>query len=357
MPVFGARYRAGGVGGALHPLLFGASALLPATISAAAAALLRRTGRLLRPARADSFGQELASALADLGRTDADFLVLPSVSSANLAGLADALDPAAIEAVAVVLRRLPEEMDGTDPGPVPIAAILQLLSRHFGSKLRLFADTVPLAALWSQLLELPVVPVPLPIVVPPVQDRPPPATPHLVFAGGARAEKGYHLLPELVARLNFRARFTIHSGPVGRGSDPSVQQAHRSLQSRAGPTLQLFERALGQDEYLDLIVSGDLLLLPYDPGAYGERSSGVLAEARALGVPAIVPRGCWMEDAAGPARDFAFDYPRGLADSVERALGSLGPLTAATRQAAPEWRSVHNPEALLEVLLRPPASL
>jgi hypothetical protein len=357
LPVFGARYRVSGAGGALHPLLFGASALLPATLGAATALLLRRAGRLLRPGRADSFGQELAAALTDVGGTDGDFLVLPSVSAANLAGIADALDPTAIGVVAVVLRRRPEEMDATDPGPAPIADILRRMSKHFRRRLRLFADTAALATLWSRLVGFTVVPVPLPTVVPPMSDRQPPAAPHLVFAGGARIEKGYQLLPELVGRLNARGRFTIHSGPVGRGSDPLVQQAHRSLQGRVGPSLQLVERALGQDEYLRLVSSADLLLLPYDPTAYGERSSGVLSEARALGLPAIVPCGCWMEDAAGPAKQWAFDYPGGLMASVEGALDSLQALTVATRLAAPEWRRTHNPAALLDALLDGSAGL
>jgi glycosyltransferase involved in cell wall biosynthesis len=118
-----------------------------------------------------------------------------------------------------------------------------------------------------------------------------------------------------------------------------------------GPNLELVERALATHDYLGLIRDADLLLLPYDPAAYGPRSSGILAEARALGIPAIVPRGCWMEEAAGPARAFAFDYPSGFAGSVRQALVHLGPLTAAMREAAPAWRRIHNARALLDVLL------
>ncbi len=289
--------------------------------------------------------------MVDLQPTDSDFLVLPSVSSANLAGLTEALAPTIVGRIAIMLRRLPEEMDQTDPGPAPVDAILRRLHSHFGSRLRLFADTEPLADLWRRLLGISVLPAPVPADMPAAQERRPRLRPHLVFAGGARIEKGYPLLPEVTAALKTTARFTIQSGLVDGSADPTVQRAHRTLKAQAGPDIELVERALAPNDYLALIRDADLLLLPYDPVAYGPRSSGILAEARALAIPAIVPRGCWMEQAAGPARDFAFDHPSGFAASVRQALAHLGPLTAAMREAAPAWRRVHNARGLLDVLL------
>jgi hypothetical protein len=352
MPVFSALYQTSTGGGQLRGVLFRACSLLPPHLSGSAADFVRRTHRAIRAGRPDGFGRELASAMAALHPTGRDLLVLPSVSSANLAGLPDALAPTLAGGIAVILRRLPEEMDQTDPGDAPVDAILRRLHRHFGSRLRLFADTEPLADLWHRLLDVPVFPVPIPADVPPaVQTRRPGPRPHLVFAGGARVEKGYPLLPEVTAALQATARFTIQSGTVDAAADPAVQRAHRALEGQVGPHLELVERALAPGDYLDLIRDADLLLLPYDPVAYGPRSSGILAEARALAIPAIVPRGCWMEQAAGPARTFAFDYPSGFAGSVRQALAALEPLTAAMRKVAPAWRAVHSARALLDVLL------
>jgi hypothetical protein len=351
VPVFSAHYQSSGAGGPLRGVLFRACSLLPANLSDPATDLVRRTHRAIRPGRPDGFGRELAAAMHDLRPTDRDLLVLPSVSSANLAGLADAAPPTIAGATAIMLRRLPEEMDLTDPGDVPIDAILRRLHRHFGARLRLLADTESLAGLWQRLVGVPVCPAPVPADVPAIQERAPRSRPHLVFAGGARIEKGYPLLPEVTAALRATARFTIHSGVVDAAADPAVQRAHRALRAQAGPQLALVERALAPDDYLDLVRDADLLLLPYDPASYGPRSSGILAEARALAIPAVVPRGCWMEQAAGPAQAFAFDHPTGFAASVRQALAALGPLTAAMRKAAPAWRARHNARALLEVLL------
>ena len=103
-------------------------------------------------------------------------------------------------------------------------------------------------------------------------------------------EKGYGLLPELVRLLADAARFTIHSGPIGAADDPLVQRAHRKLRALEGTGLTLLERPLPPEGYLALLCAADLLLLLYDAQAYGPRSSGILAEARAMGVPAACRR-------------------------------------------------------------------
>jgi hypothetical protein len=53
----------------------------------------------------------------------------------------------------------------------------------------------------------------------------------------------------------------------------------------SGPDLVLLERSLDSAEYMDLIASTDLMLLPDRPDAYGPCSSGIPAEARAMGIP------------------------------------------------------------------------
>src|SRR5262249_53550762 len=186
-----------------------------------------------RPAP-DGFGEQLATALTADGDPARDLLLLHSVSAANLAGLTAALPAARLGALALVLRRTPKEMDRDDPRPPPIAAILTGLAAPFGERLRLLADTRPLALLWSAALDRPVAEAPLPVVAPPVRNAPPGRPPHLLFVGGARVEKGYGLLPDLVQALAGEARFTIHSGPVDTASDPLVQRAHRRLRALAG---------------------------------------------------------------------------------------------------------------------------
>jgi glycosyltransferase involved in cell wall biosynthesis len=351
-PCFTAAYQSAGGGGALRRALFGLAVRGPMPVAARVAPLLQRVRRGLRRSAPDGFAEQLAAALAEDGDASRDLLLLHSVSAANLAGLAGAFPAARLGGAAIVLRRTPAEMDRDDAGPLPIAAILKGLVAHFGERLRLLADTAPLALLWSVALDRAVVTAPLPVVAPPVRTGPPGQPPHLLFLGGARVEKGYGLLPNLVQALAGEARFTIHSGPVDTAADPLVQRAHRQLRALAGPGLMLLERPLPLPGYLTLLRSADLVLLPYDAGTYGPRSSGILAEARAAGVPAVVPAGCWMADAVGPDPGLTFcGGAAGFAAAVRSALARLPALQEECAAATPAWRQVHSPAALLSRLL------
>ena len=350
-PSFTAVYQSAGQGGALRRLLFGAGSLLPGPLAACIAPPLRALRRAARRPGPDGFAAELAASLIALGGNRADMVLLHTVSASNLAGLGEALAPGCLGVLAIVLRRTPDDMDRDDAGPQSMAAILAGLAARFGQGVRLFADTMPLCRMWSRLIGLEVTEAPPPVLTLPVREPLPGTPPHLVFAGGARAEKGYAALPPLVRSLGGAVRFTIHSGPIGAGDDPIVQRAHRRLRALAGPGLTLVEAPLATDEYLALIRAADLLLLPYDPASYGPRSSGILAEARAMGVPAVVPKGCWMEDAVGPDPRLAFDSAYVFPDAVRRALGDLPTLLGAYGGAAPEWRAAHAPATLLSRLV------
>ena len=135
LPTFSAQYQASGAGGRGRAAILAACSRLPPWASGPAAEALRRLHRGLRRGRADSFGRELAAALRQQLAADSDVLVLPSVSSANLAGLADAPEPAALGRIAVILRRLPTEMDQSDPlaGP-PSGRLLDMACRCRGGR-------------------------------------------------------------------------------------------------------------------------------------------------------------------------------------------------------------------------------
>ena len=344
---FGAHYQGAGRDGRLRRLLYGGLANLPAGLAMPAANALRTARRRLDRLRTDRFGDELAVALAEERATEADFVLLHSVSAANLAGLLAPLAPR----VLVILRRTPAEMDTDDAGPEPVVPLLQRLCGTPGLRLSLFADTVQLVDAFVQGTGLPVRSAPLPVVV---TERARPASsglPHVVFAGGARMEKGYAALPAAIAAVRGRARFTVQSGPVDWASDPLVQQAHRRLRRLRDDHVTLLETALCPRAYRGLIASADLLLLPYDGTAYQLRSSGILAEALALGIPAVVPSNCWMADAAGPDRAVTIGPNRGGAAALAEALDRLPVLTAAAAATSASWQNQHNPRLLVRLIL------
>ncbi len=355
-PRFSARYQTSGGGGWPRQALFSMASRLPAALAGSVAPPIRQLRRQLRRGGGtdDPFGRELATVLAELGEPGDNLILLHSVSAANLASLAEGLAPGSGHLL-IVLRRTLDDMDTDDSGPRPIAEILRRLRGVHGANLTLYADTAPLAALFEQSVGSLVHVVPPPVAVPPgIEPSPDPhARPHVVFIGGARREKNYHHLPAIVAACRGRARFTIHSGAMTAAADPLLQRAHRELQAQAGPDLGLIETALTTADYWSLLASADLILLPYDAAAYGPRSSGILVESLALGVPALVPAGCWMEHAGGPSRTVVMAAIEDAPDAVSRALAQLPELQAAARAGQQEWRDAHSSEALLSALLTP----
>lgn len=353
-PAFSARYQSASVPSRLRGTLYGLASQLPSPASHAVAQGLRSVRRLvLRSTRAarDSLGPELAALLAGIPDASGALLLLHSVSAANLASLGDTVAPDSVGGLAVVLRRTEREMDTTDAAAEPVAQVMRRLRAQWGRRLRIFADTEDLAELYHAALGQPVQTVPLPVVTPPVRQDPVGNPPHLVYAGGARAEKGYQYLPALVEHLRGRAHVSVHSGVVTDNADPVVQRAHRALRALTGDaSLTLIERSLPPDDYLGLIGSADLLLLPYEGLAYGPRSSGILAEARAMGVPAIVPADCWMAHAVGPSRALVFHGSADIVRAVEAALAGIDALATVYRDSAKAWRAHHNPAKVFATL-------
>jgi hypothetical protein len=69
------------------------------------------------------------------------------------------------------------------------------------------------------------------------------------------------------------------------------------------PTAQVLldEAPLDSAEYVALVRRVDVLVVPYAAHEYARRSSGVLAEGLAAGVPVVVPRATWMADQLQPS--------------------------------------------------------
>jgi glycosyltransferase involved in cell wall biosynthesis len=331
-------------------IVFGAASYLPGDLARRVAPAIQTVRRRLQSGAAlDSLGAELSAALAEYRPGATDWVLLHTVSGANLASLAAGPDLGEAR-LSIVLRQMPHELEADDPAPVPTPVLFQQLWARFGPRVSLSADTEELAARYTTLAGQPVRPIPLPPRVPPPIDRPIPARPHVVFAGSARTEKGYHHLPAAIAAAADRARFTIHSGAIDAYADPSIQRAHRALRALGREAPRLIERPLDIREYEALLASADLLLLPYDAVRYGVRSSGILAEGLALGIPAIVPAGGWMERVAAPDRAVAIGLG-GVTEALVRALDGLPDMTVAARAASGAWRARHNPGAMLTALL------
>jgi glycosyltransferase involved in cell wall biosynthesis len=115
------------------------------------------------------------------------------------------------------------------------------------------------------------------------------------YIGDARDEKGFQHLPRLVDYLDsdaetsgrvtflFQSNFNIPEG------EPETRHAKRLLQDSRPDLVELVEGPFNQREYAALAQRMDVLLIPYYARQYSARSSGVLAEAIAAGIPSVAP--------------------------------------------------------------------
>jgi glycosyltransferase involved in cell wall biosynthesis len=181
---------------------------------------------------------------------------------------------------------------------------------------------------------------------------------HVLYLGDARREKGYHHLPRIVADLwddclaAGRITMTIQSNPALTDDEPAIAAARERLRSYASSAITLVDEPLSSAAYRRLLHSGDLILLPYDPQAYRWRSSGILVEALAAGIPAIVPAETWL------ARQLLVDVGAVYHDVweipalIRRIVGDYGRYVQASQAFAPGWRAKHNAASLVQMLAR-----
>lgn len=161
------------------------------------------------------------------------------------------------------------------------------------------------------------------------------AAPVVSCIGFANQAKGYRLLPEALREVvdrNHEARFMIHG--IFQGSDARDQAPVFEALAELGPRVAVSTEILSQSDYLAWLSQADLILLPYDPKVYRTRGSGVFFEARRLGLPVIVTKGCGFAQPAfeaGWGMEILRYDASGVADAVLQALDNIDALTSCAR--------------------------
>jgi glycosyltransferase involved in cell wall biosynthesis len=301
--------------------------------------------------------------VADLGRIDTtrmeadDLLFFPTLNQNQLYGIALWLAriPAPRRpAVAVLLRYLTPEMDYVKgrANHGMLAHLFRYAAQALlGVQARTVfcADTREMSDAFQNMLGCPVLEVPV-AMDPPVRAAVSVAArgarPNVVYPGHMSQLKGFHLMPEIIRTCLGHAprpRFTVQiQNRSQRGFEPLVQWFDRQPASE----VSLVEGALTPETYYGLISGADVVLLPYAPSFYGRCSSGVFAEAAALGKVLVVPEGTV---AARQAREFdlgavvaaAWTAPA-LAEAVGTAVREHGRLQAKAAAAADRFRAAQS---------------
>ena len=231
-----------------------------------------------------------------------------------------------------------------DPASVALQPEAEMALRELAAivgpdRMKVHCETPALADFYQRLTGLDVAILPGPgLQLPARAESLKGRAPVVCSIGFANRSKGYHLLPEAIAHVMARhaeARFAIHG--VVRGSDAEGDDAAFEALSTLGERVVVNQDVLSPHEYVAWLSAADLLLMPYDPYAYRSRGSGVIADARAIGIPVVATSECAF---AQPAFDEGWGQPideysgRGVGLATMIALDRLPLLRARAAKAA-----------------------
>ncbi|HJV35594.1 glycosyltransferase [Geomonas sp.] len=120
---------------------------------------------------------------------------------------------------------------------------------------------------------------------------------HLLFAGAARADKGFHHVVDVLALLAERRQSLPvalqTSGDHYDRHDPETGKALQKLSAIDYPQLMLTPETLSPEAYFAMF-EGAICLQPYDVAAFADRISGITLDGLSMGAPVVTLAGTWM---------------------------------------------------------------
>jgi glycosyltransferase involved in cell wall biosynthesis len=179
-----------------------------------------------------------------------------------------------------------------------------------------------------------------------------PRKPVVAMLGGARPEKGSHLIPAIVAacRDTTRVCFLVQAfnETCDRADFRALHALHRARE------VKLLRGAVGRRRFLAALSEADMLLFPYDRLPYRQRNSGVFCEAVAAAKPVVAPRGTWLGGEIDDGRASGVSYdgegPEVIAEAVGECARRLPELSVHAHALAPAWRAEQSLTAFLDAV-------
>ncbi len=230
----------------------------------------------------------------------------------------------------------------------------------YWDRVRLYTFEQRCSDLYSRVLDRPVGVFPFPQVPPggiPQFRNPDISNREVVigFAGQQAPYKGFHLVPELAARLRgLGSNITVLAHSATPGGEAATVQALQQM-ADADPMITLLVGPADAKIWWNLLSHIDLLVLPYQPARYRESYSAVITEAISSGLPVVAPADTSLSDVMKrygmPGVTFEEWTTESVMAACESALMSYGSLAGRAKQAAIRWMVDQGPAALVDTLL------
>lgn len=328
------------------------------------------------------FAHELGAALAACGRSEQRLVFSHTVADFELIGWRHHVRRRDFSGQLMLLQRV-------TPGFASMSVLtkrlhpylrikphyVRALRRRLGSRFTLLTDSETLSADYSRIHPR-VVTLPIPVDPALLEPADRAVTESIVvrhglqrakglrvvYLGDARSTKGFHLLPralsQLLLRTGDRAHFIIQTSWAGQGRGdadaPEGIPEIRELARRNASTVTLMTDRLEPRDYAELLRQTEIVLLPYLTDFYREATSGIFAEALALGRVVVVSSDTWMArqlSRSGGGVVFARGDAADLAKKLLEAVDRHEEYALRAQAFSSEWRRFHNPDTLVDILL------
>lgn len=176
----------------------------------------------------------------------------------------------------------------------------------------------------------------------------------VVFPGNLRGGKGFDLTKDaLLALLENGAadlRLRVRFPPAD-----SVNKARQEFFDKIRDRVEIMDSYLDEEEFRALLLSADLVALPYTPDRFSNRTSGLLIDSLLLGVPCVVIDKTWL---AGQVRSLGFgrvvdESGKSLAAGIRDAVNDIATLKKAALAGRDRYVQTNSWDALVEFLGAP----
>lgn len=182
------------------------------------------------------------------------------------------------------------------------------------------------------------------------------------FLGGARVNKGFHWLPDLIVQLKKYQELPEYYFEIQVNYRNVAERNELNILKEAGEKLEqtdavLIKEELSTMEYQQLLLRSDIILLPYPHDArplhnYRVGTSGILSEAIAAGKVTVVPANTWMAEIVEKyGAGMIFNDENDFAQTVKETILNYQTLKTAAEKAQTEWRNWNCPENTLNIIL------
>ena len=188
---------------------------------------------------------------------------------------------------------------------------------------------------------------------------PAPGFKHLLVAGGARIDKGFDRVVDLVLEMQRRGLnlpIVVQTSSEQRHRhDAALADALASLRHSGYAGLSLRDGTMNPADYRALFV-GAVTLQPYSAPDFNDRVSGVTLDALGAGSPVVVTEGTWSSalvrrfDAGVVTTDLSAG---GLLQAITQVLADHEGYAARAKVAATCVRAEHSAQQLINTVLHP----